>query len=184
MPPSYTATVGERAFQLVMLEGNQVSIDGVVRSFDFVELGSGSFSLILDGRVYSLDVPNVGEKSGGEPTGNGGRDLGSQVCLIVNGVEYGVRVDNEHSLALRLLVAHQADASSTQVVRAPMPGLISRLEVKVGDVVMLGTGLLVLEAMKMENEIRSVTKGKILSIHVICGKVVEKGEPLVTIERI
>jgi pyruvate carboxylase subunit B len=62
-----------------------------------------------------------------------------------------------------------------------MPGLISRIEVHVGEEVASGSGLLVLEAMKMENEIRSLTDGRIQTIHVEKGKAVEKGEALITI---
>ena len=62
-----------------------------------------------------------------------------------------------------------------------MPGLIARVEVVPGDEVVPGKGLLVLEAMKMENEIRSGVSGKVLKIHVEKGRAVEKGEPLVTI---
>jgi pyruvate carboxylase subunit B len=63
-----------------------------------------------------------------------------------------------------------------------MPGLISRIEVRIGEEVALGKGLLVLEAMKMENEIRSTNHGRVQAIHVEKGKPVEKGEALVTIE--
>ena len=62
-----------------------------------------------------------------------------------------------------------------------MPGIIARLEVSVGDEVVPGRGLLVLEAMKMENEIRSTTRGKVTRIFVDKGKIVEKGESLVII---
>jgi pyruvate carboxylase subunit B len=62
-----------------------------------------------------------------------------------------------------------------------MPGLILRVEVKHGERIVQGQGLIVLEAMKMENEIRSLTAGTVKEIHVDVGKPVEKGEPLVTV---
>lgn len=184
MPTSYTATIGATAFKVVLLPGNQINIDGAVREIDFVALGNGSFSLILDGKVYSILVPSVGAYDVNSMLERDERDAGSQVSLVVNGIEYDVRVDNEHSLALRSLVAHQGGANAPHVVRAPMPGIISRIEVTEGEQVAPGKGLLVLEAMKMENEIRSLTEGRIQTIHVVSGKVVEKGEPLVTIHQI
>jgi biotin carboxyl carrier protein len=184
MPPGYTATIGATAYKVVMLPENQVTVDGVIRTIDFVDLGGANYSLIMDGRVYNVTAPLIPASDRSSLNGNDARDLGSQVCVIVDGVEYDVRVDNEHTLALRSFVAHQGDSASPQVVRAPMPGIISRLEVEVGDEVTPGKGLLVLEAMKMENEIRSLTEGRIQTIHVSSGKVVEKGEPLVTIQRL
>jgi len=62
-----------------------------------------------------------------------------------------------------------------------MPGLVLRLEVEEGQAVRIGTGLLVLEAMKMENEIRAVEVGVVRKILVRAGQAVEKGAVLVEI---
>jgi biotin carboxyl carrier protein len=63
-----------------------------------------------------------------------------------------------------------------------MPALVVRVEVKAGDEVREGQGLLVLEAMKMENEIRSPQAGKVREVFVSNGKAVEKGELLLLLE--
>ncbi|GBD33077.1 MAG: hypothetical protein KatS3mg081_0156 [Gemmatimonadales bacterium] len=67
------------------------------------------------------------------------------------------------------------------IVRAPMPGLVLRVEVEVGQRVGAGSGLLVLEAMKMENEIRSPRDGVVRRVLVRAGQAVEKGAELVEI---
>jgi biotin carboxyl carrier protein len=67
------------------------------------------------------------------------------------------------------------------VVKAPMPGLVLRLEVEVGQRVEPGTGVVVLEAMKMENEIKAQGSGVVAAIHVEAGQAVDKGTPLVEI---
>jgi len=64
----------------------------------------------------------------------------------------------------------------------PMPGLVLRLEVDEGQSVTPGMGLVVLEAMKMENEIRAQSAGTVRRIHVKTGQAVEKGTPLLEIE--
>lgn len=74
--------------------------------------------------------------------------------------------------------------SGDVVIRAPMPGLVSKLEVREGDVVQPGTGLIILEAMKMENEIRSHVRGRVKKIEVGERLTVEKGQPMITIEPI
>src|SRR6266550_3620647 len=68
------------------------------------------------------------------------------------------------------------------VVKAPMPGLVVRVEVSEGQVVEVGEGLVVVEAMKMENELRASSRGVVEHIHVSAGQRVEKGAALVTIK--
>ena len=68
-----------------------------------------------------------------------------------------------------------------QEVLAPMPALVARIEVKPGDEVIAGQPLIVLEAMKMENEIRARRGGFVTAVHVVPGKAVERGELLVTL---
>ncbi len=72
-------------------------------------------------------------------------------------------------------------STSSQVVEAPTPGNILRLEVKVGDQVSENQTLLIMEAMKMESEVKSPTAGKISELHVSTGDTVQAGEPLLTI---
>ena len=63
-------------------------------------------------------------------------------------------------------------------VRAPMPGLVVKVEVDEGECVEAGDGLLVVEAMKMENELTAAVAGRVGTIHVVAGQTVEKGEVL------
>jgi len=67
------------------------------------------------------------------------------------------------------------------VVKAPMPGLVVRVEVSAGQVVEVGESLVVVEAMKMENELRAAHQGVVEAVHVKAGDRVEKGTPLVTL---
>jgi biotin carboxyl carrier protein len=66
-------------------------------------------------------------------------------------------------------------------LEAPMPGLIVRVAVSVGERVEAGAGLVVVEAMKMENELRAPQSGVVTAVHVAAGAAVEKGAPLVTL---
>ena len=66
-------------------------------------------------------------------------------------------------------------------VRAPMPGLVVRIEVAEGQQVAAGAGLVVVEAMKMENELRAPRPGMVQTVHVAVGQAVEKGASLVTL---
>ena len=66
-------------------------------------------------------------------------------------------------------------------VKAPMPGLVLRVEVEEGQTVAAGAGLVVLEAMKMENEIKAPVAGRVVAVHVIGGQAVDKGMVLVEV---
>lgn len=181
MTPTYTATIGKASHKIRALSNQQVEVDEKLYAYSLVELGSRSFSLILGGKTYTVELLSVPETSpaGGLPTDGQLRHL---VALSIKGAQYNVRVDDERSLLLRSFLTKAQTTSTAQVIRAPMPGLISRIEVQIGQEVPIGKGLLVLEAMKMENEIRSLIHGRIKVVHVERGKAVEKGEPLVTIE--
>ena len=67
-------------------------------------------------------------------------------------------------------------------VTAPMPGLVVRVEVEPGDDVEAGQGLVIVEAMKMENELRATGPARVRAVHVKSGQSVEKGEVLVDLE--
>jgi biotin carboxyl carrier protein len=102
--------------------------------------------------------------------------------LLVDSVQQEVIVETERE---RLLKAYATKGGSTRrryEVHAPMPALVVKIEVEVGDEVKEGQGLVILEAMKMENEIKSHQRGKVKKIAVAAGKTVEKGELLILLE--
>ena len=94
---------------------------------------------------------------------------------------WDVQVVDERTRLLREMTGGGKAAGEDQVIKAPMPGLVLRLEVEAGQAVTVGTGLVVLEAMKMENEIRAPVAGRVRAIHVTAGQAVEKGVPLMEI---
>lgn len=180
-PITYTASIDGRSYSVIIRSERQLEVNGNLFEYDFVELRHGFFSLLLNGKVYAIEVP-TNPKNQHREQQSGNAELGGTVLLRVGVSQFQVRVDDERSLLLRSLFKESLTSSGTQVVCAPMPGLISRIEVQVAEEVEVGRGLLVLEAMKMENEIRAPHRGKIQMIHVQKGRAVEKGQPLVTIQ--
>lgn len=102
--------------------------------------------------------------------------------LEIDGYKYTVEAIDERTRAIRDLTAKSAGASGPAPLKAPMPGLIVRVNVTVGDQVQVGQGLIVMEAMKMENELRTTVAGTVKAILVEPGKAVEKGALLVELE--
>jgi pyruvate carboxylase subunit B len=97
------------------------------------------------------------------------------------GVAWVAEVVDQRTHALRALKREGQGKDAPGMVRAPMPGMVLRVEVEVGQELVAGGGLVVLEAMKMENEIRSPGPGQVKAIFVEPGQAVEKGAPLVEI---
>jgi biotin carboxyl carrier protein len=176
----YTVTIDQRIYGVVPVSKNLVEADGIRHDVDLVSLDQRSFSLILDKKTYLVEM--VSTKSTSLDFPNGDAELGRTRAFTVNGSRFNVRIDDDRSLLVRSLNRKAQSSGGIQIIRAPMPGLISRIEVRIEEEVTEGKGLLILEAMKMENEIRALGHGRVQSIHVQRGKTVEKGEPLVTIK--
>jgi biotin carboxyl carrier protein len=99
--------------------------------------------------------------------------------LVLDGHRYDVEALDERTRAIRDLAGATAGAVGPTPLVAPMPGLIVRITVSVGDSVAAGQGLVMMEAMKMENELRSASAGTVAAIRVQPGQAVEKGAVLV-----
>ncbi len=107
-----------------------------------------------------------------------------QWALGAVGERVEVEAVDERTQAIRTLTGKRGGPSGGGVVKAPMPGLVVRVQVTEGQKVGPGTGLVVVEAMKMENELKATHPGIVKKVHVAPGAIVEKGAPLVTLESV
>lgn len=105
-----------------------------------------------------------------------------QYTLWLGGHRFDVEALDERARAIRELAGAAAAATGPAPLVAPMPGLIVRVNVQPGDSVQAGQGLVVMEAMKMENELRASASGAIKRVHVAPGTAVEKGALLLEME--
>ena len=99
--------------------------------------------------------------------------------LWVDGFRFDGEALDERTRAIRDITAESRKASGPASLSAPMPGLIVRVSVAAGDSVQAGQGLIVMEAMKMENELRASAAGVVKNVLVEPGKAVEKGSLLI-----
>jgi biotin carboxyl carrier protein len=102
--------------------------------------------------------------------------------LWVDGYRFETEALDERTRAIRDISAASAAPSGPAPIVAPMPGMIIRINVKPGDRIEAGQGVVVMEAMKMENELRATSSGVVKSIEVSAGTAVEKGALLVALE--
>ena len=110
------------------------------------------------------------------------RESKGHYVLWIDGYNYDVEALDERTRTIRDLTAEAAGPTGPKPLVAPMPGLIVRVLVSAGDEVQAGQGLIVMEAMKMENELRSNGAGRVKRIVVTPGAAVEKGATLVELE--
>jgi pyruvate carboxylase subunit B len=99
--------------------------------------------------------------------------------LWLDGYRFDVDAVDERTRAIRELSGANAGPAGPAPLKAPMPGLIVRVNVAVGDQVSAGQGLVVMEAMKMENELRATAAGRVKSVLATPGTAVEKGALLI-----
>lgn len=98
--------------------------------------------------------------------------------LAVEGTAYDAEVVDERTRHIRTLTGDSGRVPGPAHLKAPMPGLVVRVLVTEGERVEPGRGLVVLEAMKMENELRATSAGAVGAIRVVTGQAVEKGQVL------
>jgi pyruvate carboxylase subunit B len=110
------------------------------------------------------------------------RQARAAYTLWVDGYRFESEALDERTRAIRDLSAARAGPTGPAPILAPMPGLIVRVSVKAGDKVEAGQGVVVMEAMKMENELRATAAGTVRSVEVTPGMAVEKGTLLVALE--
>ena len=144
--------------------------------------GSRSHAQILelDGTATPLRMLTIGEEvhrvqlRPGESRG--------RYTLWIDGFRFEVEALDERTRAIRALSAATAKPTGPAPLAAPMPGMIVRVNVDEGEEVHAGQGLVVMEAMKMENELRAATAGRVKRVHVAPGTAVEKGALLLEME--
>ncbi len=110
------------------------------------------------------------------------REGKGRYALDIDGHRYHVEALGERARVIQELAARSAPPAGPSPVIAPMPGLVVRVNVAVGDTVTAGQGVLVMEAMKMENELRASAAATVKSVRVTPGTAVEKGTVLIELE--
>ena len=164
----YVVDVGGRSVE-VELDGGQVKVDGVALPASLSELpGTPVVLLSLGDSVHRVVVTRDSAKG--------------RYVLSLDGRRYDVEALDERTRAIRQLSSATSGPKGPAPLVAPMPGMIVRVSVEVGASVQPGQGLVVMEAMKMENELRSSSAGVVKAIRATPGTAVERGAVLVELE--
>lgn len=164
----YIATHKGREFVVEIDQDRRITIDGEPYDIDFRRLPSGGItSLLINNRSIAADV---------QPNGEGWD-------VLIRGELYSVQVEDERAYRLSRHRTKGLQVDGEAMVSSPMPGIIVAVPVKVGDVVHTGQKVIILESMKMENELRSPLDGVVTHVFVEKGASVDKDQPLVGISQ-
>jgi len=164
------AIVGNKEFVIKQQEDKPFSfeVNGKPVELDGYLNRNGIFCFLYNNRSCQAELVGYNENT--------------KVAVVkLNNTRYEVTLKDDTDLLLEQL-GISAKTNKVQSIKAPMPGLVLSVNVKEGDTVNKGDGLLVLEAMKMENLIKAHSEGKVKKIHVAKGAKVEKNQPLIEME--
>ena len=143
----------------------QISLDGAATDADAIEIAPGIFSILLNGESHEIRVaPN------------------SDGTLTVQDGPHEFKAEVADPRAWRGRKHGAVEAEGRQKIVAPMPGKVIRLLVRPGDKVEAGQGLLVVEAMKMQNEVKSPKTGTVEKLQAKEGQPVNAGDILAWID--
>ena len=163
----YFVTVEGRTYE-VELDGGVATVDGEPVDAHLARLpGTPVRHLLEDGRSHAL----VADRAD--------RDRWS---LHLDGQRFEVEVVNERTRAIRAMTGQSGGARGPKPVKAPMPGLVVSVAVEPGESVEAGQSVAIIEAMKMENDLKAESGGVVARVLVEAGQAVEKGTVLVEFE--
>jgi len=163
----YITTLDEKEYNIEVIDEHRISVNGQVREIDFQPLGEESvYSLVVDGKSFEADAYRTEE--------------GMQVLL--RGRLYTLTMEDEHEKHLRAAAGGGTAETGDFHLKAPMPGLVVSIAVQEGDKVEKGQLLVILESMKMHNELKSPRAGTVSRVRVKTGERVEQRQTLLSVQ--
>lgn len=162
------ATVNTQTFD-IQSDKTGIFVNAQPFNWDMVEIKDGNFHVLYNNRSYNAEVLEA--------------DYQTKSFLIkINKSKYSIAVKDRFDVLLDQLGMSNANASKINDLKAPMPGLIVDIKVKVGDSVKKGDTILILEAMKMENVLKAAGEGIIKAIKISPKQNVEKNQVMIEFE--
>lgn len=164
----FVININDTELKVQISNDDLITIDNKNYSYELIVSKNNSFILKLNNLQYQIDLID--------------RKNGSYELLVNNLTINTIARSSLEQKALRLIEQANVKSHHNTEIKAPMPGMILKIKKKPGDKIMIGESILILEAMKMENDLKSPATGVIKEIVVKEGSPVEKGAKLISIE--
>lgn len=162
----YEVTVNDRKYMIEVNQDGQITVDGQVVLVEFSRIGDTGLHLLL---VNNESFEGLVEEH---------EDVWQ---VLFRGDRYEVQVADERSQLMRARAHMSVPESGELPIKAPMPGLVVNVPVEIGQQVAKGDNLVILESMKMENEIKAPRDGRVERVNVKAGNSVEQHQTLLVI---
>lgn len=162
-------TVNEKHPFNIEQKDEKTFIDSKEFVFDLKQIRDNIFHILHKNKSYTAELVSIDRQE-------------KKAKVKINGNEYDVSLQDKYAKLLETMGMNHSAKNSAPTLKAPMPGMVLDILIKAGDQVNKGDSLLILEAMKMENIIKSSTTEIIKSIEVEKGSTVEKNQLLLTFE--
>lgn len=163
----YIATINDQEFLVEIIDEGKVSLNGKIFEIDFKQIiGQPVYSLLMEGKSYEAFVQqeeNIWE-------------------VMLGGSMYEVEVEDEREKRLRATSGGGVADRGEFHLKSPMPGLVVSVNVDEGQEVEKGDVLLILESMKMQNELKSPRAGTVTRIRIKPGDTVEQKQTMLSVE--
>ncbi len=166
----YFATVNDQTYEIDIDHHGRVTVNGVELDADMRLVGGNNlYSLLVDNASYEVVLDPESESH-------------STYRVMTRGLQYVVRVQDERSRRLALVDRNLRPPDGELLIKAPIPGLVVKIAVQPGQEVAEGDTLVILEAMKMENELRAPRAGVVHEVKLSPGAQVQLGQTLLTLK--
>lgn len=162
-------TVNNKEAYSIENKDNEWLINDSAVTFDVLPLPNGLISVLYNGKSYTAIVNKIDRKA-------------KELTLNINGQNHTIKVQEPIDQLLASMGLDMAAMKKAEPVKAPMPGMILKILVEPGQQINKGDGLLILEAMKMENVIKATGPATVKLIKAIEQTAVEKGAVLIELE--
>jgi biotin carboxyl carrier protein len=173
----YLVNISNEIYKVCVDDGKSVTVNDVAYTINFRKIKDDVYALNLFDSSFEITISDFYESK----SVTASTKLSSKLQVNVNGSLMQAIVDDQRSLVAQSWLLRKPHISKSTTLRAPMPGLITKVLAHQGMIVQMGGVLLVLEAMKMENEIRTLQQCKIESVFVQPGTTVERNDELLKI---
>ena len=162
----YVTIINDKQFEIEILADGSLTVNGIKRDVDFRALGPAMYSILAQNVSYELTIEQRDEN----------------IEVLMRGHLYTNRVLDERALLMAQRSGGMASDSGEINIKSPMPGLIVTVRVEVGQVVKGGDTVVILESMKMQNELKAIRDGTVTYVNVQAGQSVEQNKVLITIQ--
>jgi len=164
----YIASIDDKSTEVKIIDQEFILVNGIKKKYFITELNDNKYLLKVDNKIFEASLLS---------NSNG------TVDVFINKKLFKVNVlTSLQDKALKLIQQSEVNKSHQTKIKSPMPGLVLKINKNIGDIVYKGETVLVLEAMKMENEIKAPVDGKIEEMYAEPGLAIEKNFLLFSIK--